>query len=383
MTNLSILARIPIMFLRARNKIAISVVGCLVGMCDAAQGSPNAGSPPEPFRYEVLTKQDDVIWGFDFVDARRVIFTQRNGRIKILDLASKRVAEITGAPEVYENGQGGLLDIRVDPSDSSVLFLTYSKPITGNGGTTALARAKLQGNTLTNLKDLLVTDQPSTQGVHFGSRIEFDGAGHVFFTVGDRNDRPKVQDLRYHNGKIMRLKKDGTIPKDNPFVNQESAQPEIWATGLRSPQGLAMHPVTGVLWESEMGPKGGDEINIIEPRKNYGWPEVTYGREYHGTRIGFTEKVGTQQPIAHWTPSISPSGMTIYNGHMFPKWKGHFFLGTLSGMHLRRLEIENNKVIAQEELLGSLGLRIRNVRGGPDGALYLSTDNGLISRLVK
>ncbi len=331
------------------------------------------------FQFELLTQQTDVIWGFDFLSSGEILFTERQGKLKQLDLKSKTVSEFKGVPKVWTQGQGGLLDVRVKETK---VFLTFSEPMPDGTATTALGSAEIKGKDLVNFRKLFSAIASNRNEIHFGSRIEFDDNGHVFITVGDRNDRPKVQDLSFHNGKIIRLNEDGSVPSDNPFVTKKSAKPEIWSVGHRSPQGLAMRPATKELWMAEMGPRGGDEVNLILPGKNYGWPNVTYGREYYGPKIGVTAKDGTEPPIIYWVPSISPSGIAFYTGDRFPKWKNDLFLGTLSGMHLRRVVLDGKKVIKQEELLRDLNLRFRNVRAGPDGYLYLSTDDGKIGRLV-
>lgn len=337
----------------------------------------------QKFQYEVLTQRKDVIWGFDFLPDNRIIFTERSGTLGIFNPASKMVTLVSGAPEVWAKGQGGLLDIRVHPKNKNQIFMTYSLPLE-KGATTALARAEIEGSSLKNFKVLFQAHEGNRNDIHFGSRIEFDDSGFIFITVGDRNERKHVQNLEYHTGKVLRLKEDGTIPSDNPFAKNKKAKPEIWAIGIRSPQGLAFHPTTKELWEVEMGPRGGDEINIIQKGANYGWPVVTFGREYYGPKIGEgTEKPGVTPPIAHWVPSISPSAMAFYTGDMFPEWKNNIFLANLSGQHLRRLVIKNNKVTEQQELLKDQNSRFRNVRTGPDGALYVSTDDGKIARLTR
>lgn len=341
-------------------------------------------SAGESFTFEEIFKVEDVIWGFDFLDDNRVIFSERSGKLKVFEFKRKGHFEVKGTPAVWAKGQGGLLDIRVHPTNKSKLYFTYSEPQGKKGATTSLGTAELVGYELKNFKRIFQASDANSNHIHFGSRIEFDGKDHLFITVGDRNDREKVQNLDSHIGKIIRLKEDGSIPEDNPFVNQKNKKPEIWALGIRSPQGLIYDASTEVLWELEMGPRGGDELNIIEKGKNYGWPVVTYGREYWGPKIGEGEKKeGIQDPVVYWRPSISPSGATIYKGDVFPKWKGQFFIGTLSGQHLRRLKVDGKKVIEQEELLKDQGLRIRNVRTGPDGNLYLSTDSGVFARLSK
>ena len=334
------------------------------------------------FKFEVLQQQADVIWGFDFLTPETIIFTERSGALRTFNLKTKKVTDIKGAPKVWSNGQGGLLDVRIHPKKKNIIFLTYSEPVGEDKATTAFGVANLVNNELQNFKKIFAADQPTNEEVHFGSRIEFDSGGHVFITVGDRNTRPNVQKLNYDTGKVHRFNVDGTIPSDNPYVKNKDAKKSIWSIGHRSPQGLTTDPESKEIYLVEMGPRGGDEVNLIKRGYNYGWPEVTYGREYYGPRIGVTEKLGTEQPVTYWVPSISPSGSTFYTGKTFTNWKGNLFIGTLSGQHLHRLVLEKGKVIRQEQLLGDLNLRIRNVRTGPEGSLYLSTDDGKLARLV-
>ncbi len=333
------------------------------------------------FTFEVLLQQKDVVWGFDFLTDKQIIFTERGGALRVLDIDSKKVTDISGVPKVWVKGQGGLLDVRISPKKRNIIFLTYSEPV-GEKATTAFATAKLDKNKLTNFKKIISAHEASEEEIHFGSRIEFDGKGHVFVTMGERNARTHVQDMSYHRGKVLRFNEDGTVPKDNPLVGKKDAKPEIWSWGHRSNQGLTRHPETGDIYLVEMGPRGGDEVNLIKKGANYGWPDVTYGREYYGPRIGVTEKEGVEKPLVYWVPSISPSGANFYTGTKFINWKNNLFIGTLSGQHLRRIVLDKGKVIAQEELLNDLSFRIRNVRTGPDGALYISTDDGKIARLV-
>ncbi len=346
--------------------------------------TPSAQNESISFKVENILKRSDVIWGFDFLPSGQIVLTERGGKIVVFSPDSGTSQVIRGTPTVYAVGQGGMLDIRVHPqfSQNHLVYFAYAEPVAGKA-TTAIARARLEGKELRNFQKLFSADAPSSNTIHFGSRIEFDRKGHFFFTVGDRNERPKVQDLGFHNGSFMRLNDDGSVPTDNPFVGQAGARPEIWSYGHRSPQGLAMRPGTDELWSSEMGPLGGDEINLIKRGANYGWPIVTYGREYSGEPIGEgTEKAGMENPIAYWVPSISPSGIGFYSGDRFPGWKGNLFIGTLSGTHLRRIVLNGTKVVSQEVLLDKLGARIRCVHEGPDGYLYFSTDAGELSRLV-
>ncbi len=329
---------------------------------------------------ETLTQQKDIIWGFDFIDANKIIFTERSGKIKTLNLNNKKIEMISGVPTVWAHGQGGLLDIRVHPKSKQKIFITYSEPIDKDRGTTAFASAELEGSSIKNFRKIFSAGSPNSEGAHFGSRIEFDDQGHVFISVGDRYDRPKVQDKKTYIGKIMRFNLDGTVPADNPFTKE--GQKEIWTLGHRSPQGLSWRADKKQLWEAEMGPEGGDEVNLIIRGENYGWPVVTYGREYSGPKIGEgTEKAGMKAPIVYWVPSISPSGINFYYGDKIPKWKGNLFVGNLSGSHIRRLVLQGDKVVQQEELLKDMNLRFRNIRSGPDGWLYFSTDQGHIMRI--
>jgi glucose/arabinose dehydrogenase len=342
-------------------------------------------SEGQKFSVEVLTEQKDVVWGFDFLPDGRIIFTEREGQIRILDPKTRWVDTVKGAPAVVQEGQGGLLDLRLHPdfARNGWVYLTYSEPV-GNGRmTTALGRGRLEGKELKDYRKLFSAFEPNGNNIHFGSRIEFEGNDRLFISVGDRNERHKAQDLKYHNGKILRFNDDGSVPADNPFAKTPEAKPEIWSYGHRNPQGLARNPLTGQLWSAEFGPRGGDEVNLIRPGANYGWPVITYGREYYGPAIGEgTARAGMEQPVVYYVPSISPSGIGFYNGDAFPKWKGNLFMGTLSGHHLRRLAIDNGRVVGQEVLLDDLGLEFRNVRQGPDGLLYFSTNNGKIGRLM-
>lgn len=363
----------------------LGIVALLTGsVATTASPATSFVSEGQAVRMQVLTQQDDAIWGFDFLPGGRILFTEREGQLKLFDPENRSVTRIQGSPKVIQQGQGGLLDVRVHPdfSQSRWIYLTYSEPV-GEKMTTALGRGKLEGTELRDFERLFSAFAPNSNEIHFGSRIEFDGAGHVFISVGDRNERDKAQNLSYHNGKILRLNEDGTAAAGNPFADESSAKPEIWSYGHRNPQGLARHPLTGELWSSEFGPRGGDEINRIRAGANYGWPIITYGREYWGPRIGEgTVKVGMEQPVVYYVPSISPSGIAFYTGEAFPRWKGNLFVAVLGDQHLRRLVIEDGKLLRQEELLNDLELRFRQVRTGPDGFLYFSTDDGKIGRLV-
>jgi len=307
---------------------------------------------------DVLLSREDVIWGFDFLPDKRIIFTERSGKILTFDPKNKKTEEIQNVPKVYAVGQGGMLDIRVHPKNGYIYF-TYSEP-DGDLSATALARAKLVGNKFENFQKIFTAGK-SDNDYHYGSRIEFAPEGKLFITSGERGERKLVQKQDNYFGKIIRMNEDGSSP-------------EVWSYGIRSPQGLAMRPGTNDLWEAEMGPRGGDEVNLIKKGANYGWPEVTYGREYVGLPIGVKERKDVVEPVVYWLPSISPSAMTF--------WKGDIYLANLSGEHIRRLQLDGNKVVKQEELLKKLEWRFRNVRPGPDNELYFSTDEGRIGKLV-
>lgn len=338
-------------------------------------------------KYEVLHEADDVIWGFDFLSESEIIFTLRGGELKKLNWKTGKVSPVSGAPEVRSRGQGGLLDVRVHPQNPRQIFLTYAKPVGRSEATTALATAVLSESDQTSLqlkelKDIFVAGAPSDESFHFGSRVEFSGE-YLFMSIGDRGEREKAQSLAHHQGKIIRLFLNGRVPQDNPFVGKSGALPEIWSYGHRNPQGLAVRKKDGELWSAEFGPRGGDEINRIGRGLNYGWPEVTQGREYYGPKIGVKSKAGMEAPAHYWVPSISPSAITFYEGPLFQNWKDHLFVATLSGSHLRRIELSGNKVIKEEELFKDKGERYRAVRTAPDGALFLATDSGQLIRLSK
>jgi glucose/arabinose dehydrogenase len=337
------------------------------------------------FGVETIVSLDDVIWGFDFLPDGKVLFTERSGKMGILDPKTKAVTLLKNVPAVYTAGQAGLLDVRVHPdfAKNNLIYFSYSEPVEKDKSTTALAKAELKGNELTNVKKIFTGWKPNSNDIHYGSRIVFDGKGHIFFTMGERDNREKAQDISYHQGKVLRINEDGSVPKDNPFEGAPNAKPEIWSYGHRNPQGLVMRPGTDELWESEFGPRGGDELNLIERKKNYGWPIATYGREYHGPKIAEGKKAGTEQPITYWVPSISPSSITFYTGDTFPQWKNNLFLATLSGEHIHRVVLEGKKVVKQEELVKDLDWRFRNVRTGTDGNLWFSTDEGKIGRLIR
>lgn len=324
-------------------------------------------------------------WGLAFLPDGRMLVTERPGRLRIVTPDGALSEPIAGVPEVYANGQGGLLDVAIDPdfADNNLIYLSYSEP-GGAGGGTAVARAKLAGDRLADLAVIFRQQPKLDSGHHFGSRLVFLKDGTLIVTLGDRNRRQYIADTKAQIGKLVRINRDGTIPKDNPFVNDPAYSPDIYSLGHRNVQGAALHPETGALWTAEHGARGGDEVNVPKPGKNYGWPVISYGREYSGGTIGDgNAKPGLEQPAYYWDPSIAPSGMTFYTGDKFPAWRGNVFVGALKFQVLVRLTIEGERVVAEERLLEGLDQRIRDVVQGPDGYLYLLTDedDGAIVRL--
>lgn len=343
-----------------------------------SQSNPN-------FKLELLAQDLGVPWGMAFLNDRELIFTERQGNIRILNLESLEITTLRGTVEVDAEGQGGMLDVATGPDYTTRdwLYFTYSKG-TVSGAVTTLARAKRRGNQLSDWQELLVTDSATSGYRHFGSRIAFDQQGHVFFGVGDRGERDSAQDLSSHAGTIMRLRLDGSIPDDNPFLSRDNALPEIWSYGHRNPQGLLYDNNTGNLWSIEHGPRGGDEINLVVKGANYGWPVISYGKEYWGpVSIGEgTEKPGMEQPVKVYIPSIAPGSLLLYSATAFPQWQGNLFSGALKLRHLNRVSISmDNKAIAEERLLGDLNERIRALAQSPEGWIYFSTDSGKIIRM--
>lgn len=323
-------------------------------------------------------------WGLAFLPDGRMLVTERPGRLRIVSKEGRLSKPLAGVPQVFAKGQGGLLDVALDPDFASnrLVYLSYSEPGKG-GASTAVARARLAEGALEDVR-VIFSQQPKVSGNnHFGSRLVFAPDGTLFITLGERFKFDPAQDLSNHLGKIVRIYPDGSVPRDNPFVGQPGARPEIWSYGHRNVQGAAIHPETGALWAVEFGPAGGDELNLVEPGRNYGWPLVSWGRHYFGTDIPDPPtRPDLAQPIYHWTPVISPSGMTFYTGQLFPAWRGNLLIGGLSSKALVRLTLEGQRVKSEERI--PMGARIRHVRQGPDGAVYLLTDraDGEILRLT-
>jgi glucose/arabinose dehydrogenase len=336
------------------------------------------------YKIDTIASGLNSAWGLTFLPNRDLLVTEKKGEIRVIRDGKLLDTKIGGVPEVFSNGQGGLFEIELHPQyeTNGWLYLIYAAP--GNGGAnTAIMRAKLDGLNLTQKQVIFQAEPLLSGGNHFGGRMDFDKNGYLYFTVGERDRRENAQNLKNHSGKILRIKDDGTIPADNPFVNTKDAKPEIYTYGNRNPQGMVIHPVTGEIWTHEHGPMGGDEINIVEAGVNYGWPEVTFGKNYNGTTISdLTTKSGMKDPLHYWLPSIAPCGMSFVSGDLYPAWNGNLLVGSLKFRYVARVELEGTKVVHEEKLLENLG-RIRSVTQGPDGYIYVGTESpGLVVRII-
>ncbi len=368
-----------------KNSIAHLCFFVVMTFASCAQNEPNTAESPSETRFtaELLVPGLDIPWGMVFLPDGSLLITEKSG--SLIRFKDGERTEIQGLPPVYVRGQGGLLDIELHPSydQNGWIYLSYaSEEGEEKGGHTAIARARLSGNQLTDLQVLYKAAPNTTAGQHFGSRIEFDDAGYLYFTIGERGERDvNPQDLNRDGGKVYRLHDDGRIPADNPFVNTAGARPAIFTYGNRNPQGMAKHPETGEIWIHEHGPRGGDEINIVNKGTNYGWPVITYGINYSGTSItDETEREGMEQPIHYWVPSIAPSGMCFVTSDNYPGWKGSLLVGSLSFQYLERLQMDGTRVVKRERLMDGIG-RVRNVRQGPDGLIYVAVEGKGIYRL--
>ena len=349
--------------------------------------SPTPEATPNVVRAEVVATGLEHPWGLAVLPDGRMLVTERPSRLRIVESNGTLSAPVSGVPGVFAQGQGGLLDVALDPNfgTNQLIYLTYAEPGDGGAGTSA-ARARLNGNALEDLQVIYRQRPKVSGGGHYGSRLVFARDGALFITQGDRMGyRERAQDLSQGMGKVVRIRPDGSIPTDNPFVANASAQPEIWSYGHRNVQGAALHPETGQLWTVEHGARGGDELNHPEAGKNYGWPVITYGRDYTGLPIGEgTARQGMEQPVYFWDPVIAPSGMIFYSGDRYDGWNGSLLVGSLNPGGLVRLTLGDGRVVTEERYLGELRQRIRDVEQGPDGFVYLVTDSptGQILRVV-
>lgn len=343
---------------------------------DSAQAKVN-------FVVDTITNELSVPWGMAFLPDGRILVTEKSGEIRIVDNGELLDEKIQGVPEVRNQGQGGLLDIHLHPdfATNGWLYLTYAKAVKG-GAVTALARAKLDDTKLVDLEEIFITNPVVNSSHHFGSRIAFDNDGYLFVTVGDRGTKENSQSLSNDHGKVHRLMDDGSIPEDNPFVDSADAEPSIWSYGHRNEQGLYYDKDSGILWEHEHGPKGGDELNIVVKAKNYGWPIITYGIDYDGSTISeISEKEGMEQPVHYWDPSIAPSGLTMVKGDLFPEWKDNLLIGALAHRHVTRVVLDGEEFKEKEILLKDVG-RVRAVSQSPEGYIYVAVEGpGMLLRL--
>jgi glucose/arabinose dehydrogenase len=370
----------------ARNSLlplVLAVAG--TGACqDAAQVAPSGETK---VAVTTVARGLEHPWSLAFLPDGRMLVTERPGRLRIVAPDGALSEPLAGVPAVYAEGQGGLLDVILDPAfeKNATIYLSYAEPGPGGTNGTAVVRARLAGERLADANVIFRQQPKFKSNHHFGSRLVFARDGKLFVTTGERNsERDKAQDLGTHIGKIVRILPGGGAPPDNPFAGRAGALPEIWSYGHRNLQGAALHPETGELWTHEHGPRGGDEINIARAGRNYGWPVITYGREYSGPAIGEgTAKEGMEQPAHYWVPSIAPSGMAFHDGRGFAAWKGQLFVGALAAAQLVRLVVAPDGKVLHEERI-AIGKRVRDVREGPDGALYLVTDEdaGEILRVV-
>ena len=340
----------------------------------------------EPVRVKVLLRGLENPWALAFLPDGRLLVTERPGRLRLINNNKLDPQPIEGLPSISSFGQGGLLDVVLSPGFVNDRLVYFSYVAAGPGGVgTEIARGRLENHRLTDVQVIFRLNPKSRGGRHFGSRLVFDHKGRLYVTLGDRGDRSRAQRLDDHAGSIVRIEDDGSIPADNPFRHRKSARPEIFSFGNRNVQGAALHPQTGELWTHEHGPQGGDELNVIRAGRNYGWPVITYGVNYGiGTQIGEgTHRQGMEQPLYYWVPSIATSGMSFYTGERFPQWQNNLFVGSLKYSLLVRLELEGEKVVHEERMLEDKLGRIRDVRVGPDGLIYVLTDkdNGVLARI--
>ncbi|MBZ2188713.1 PQQ-dependent sugar dehydrogenase [Alcanivorax sp. JB21] len=402
--------RLGILVLTLGGIAATTLLGGLSGCGDnkttAVTGAVSSNAPDHrrtsdyhDFVVEVLASGLDHPWSIAFLPNGDKLITERSGQLRRMRGGTLLGKPLSGVPTVVAENQGGLMEVTLHPDfdNNRMLYLSYAKACDQGGATTAVGRGTLNDEGINDFQDIFVADACATGGRHHAGKLLFDRAGYLFVTVGDRGQDARAQDPSDHVGVTLRLHDDGSIPDDNPFVGDAQKADAIWSYGHRNAQGMALHPDTGEVWQHEHGPRGGDEINLIFPGLNYGWPTITHGVEYSGAHIGPDEKDGLVSPLKHWTPSIAPSGMAFYDGEAFPDWRGDIFVGALAGEHIARVRFEGTvdsaapgdlreggiREVEEERLLEETGLRFRDVRTGPDGLIYLLTDssNGKLLRI--
>jgi glucose/arabinose dehydrogenase len=374
--------RTPLVIVTATLAAAITLTASLLIVSTTRGASTSFESSAGALEIETVASGLVTPWSLAFLPDGRMLVTERPGRLRVVTRNGQLSPPVTGVPEVWATGQGGLHDVALDKdfARNGTLYLCYAER-TGNGGRTSVARGKLNDGErprLSEVKVIFRQEGPLSSGYHYGCRIAQGADGNLFVALGDHfSPRDEAQNLGNHIGKIVRITPDGAAPGDNPFVGRDGAKPEIWSYGHRNVQSLALHPTSGKLWEIEHGPRGGDEVNIAEKGKNYGWPVIGYGVDYSGAKIHEgTHRDGMEQPIKYWVPSIAPCGMAFYTADMFPKWRGSLFTGSINSVKgIVRLSLDGEKVTGEERLLQNLNEQIRDVRQGPDGALWLLTDN--------
>lgn len=362
------------------------ITGAFLPICAPAAESEIFNTEEQIFRVNTLVRDLEQPWGMAFLPDGGMLITEKAGRLRRVQDGRLRDEPVQGLPDVAVKGQGGLMDVALDPGfeNNQLIYLSYAA--SGDDGYgTEVARGRLNGNRLEDVEVIFRALPKSGGGWHFGSRLLFAPDGKLFITLGERGIREQAQDLSTHPGSLIRINPDGSVPDDNPFVGHDDARPEIYTYGNRNIQGIAMQSGTQTIWMHEHGPQGGDEVNIVKAGTNYGWPVITYGVNYViGTRIGEgTRKEGMAQPVHYWDPSIAPSGMTFYDGDKLPGWQGDLFVGSLKFGLIARLEVEDNEVVHEERLLENYLRRVRDIAQGPDGYLYILTDesSGELMRL--
>ena len=380
-TNLIIFSKIFLLFLVS----SLTKAGDIQNWDDSVEKTKK-----ETFRVETFIDGFDIPWGMVFLPNQNLIVSDRNGSLWLVDYKEKSKTKISGVPNVRYKGQGGLLDVEIHPDfiNNNYIYIGFTDYLNSkkNRTFTSIIRARLKNISLTDQKIIYKADDTfyDNSTIHYGTRIVFDDKGFLYFSIGDRGKRNQAQLLEYPNGKIHRLNADGSIPSDNPFFENNNAIKSIWTYGNRNPQGLAMHPASSILFETEHGPRGGDELNILSSGKNYGWPEITYGKNYSGTTITkYTHKEGMEQPVIHWTPSIAVCGIDFYDGELFNNWKNNLLVSSLKFERLYRLEIDDDDKVIDQEIIYEAGSRIRDVQTGPEGFIYIALeDPGRIVRFI-
>ena len=380
-TNLIIFSKIFLLFLVS----SLTKAGDIQNWDDSVEKTKK-----ETFRVETFIEGFDIPWGMVFLPNQNLIVSDRNGSLWLVDYKEKSKTKISGVPNVRYKGQGGLLDVEIHPEfiNNNYIYIGFTDYLNSkkNRTFTSIIRARLKNISLTDQKIIYKADDTfyDNSTIHYGTRIVFDDKGFLYFSIGDRGKRNQAQLLDYPNGKIHRLNADGSIPSDNPFFENNNAIKSIWTYGNRNPQGLAIYPSSSILFETEHGPRGGDELNILSSGKNYGWPEITYGKNYSGTTITkYTHKEGMEQPVIHWTPSIAVCGIDFYDGELFNNWKNNLLVSSLKFERLYRLEIDDDDKVIDQEIIYEAGSRIRDVQTGPEGFIYIALeDPGRIVRFM-